>query len=66
MLAGEGEGIFMATFDLDKLRQYRSTTYWGNAYRRPDHYGPITSMDVAAPFKPRSNGFGEPFDRSQR
>jgi hypothetical protein len=55
----------MATFDLDKLRQYRSTTYWGNAYRRPHRYGLLTSMEVAGPFE-RSNGLGQPFERGQR
>ena len=65
VLAGDGEGIFMATFDLEKLRKYRSTTYWGNSYRRPQRYGLISSMDVAEPFA-RKNGLGEPFERGQR
>jgi len=66
VLAGEGEGIFMAYFDLDKLRECRSTTVWGNAYRRPHRYGLLTSMEVEEPFRDRENGFGEPWDRGQR
>jgi N-carbamoylputrescine amidase len=64
--AGEGEGIFMAGFDLEKLREYRSTTVWGNAYRRPHRYGLLTSMDAEGPFKDRKDGFGKPWDRAQR
>jgi predicted amidohydrolase len=63
--AGAGEGIFMATFDLDKLREYRSTTFWGNAYRRPHRYGLLTSAAVDEVFK-RNNGLEEPFRREER
>jgi N-carbamoylputrescine amidase len=64
--AGEGEGIFMACFDLDRLREYRSTTVWGNAFRRPHRYGLLTSMEVREPFKDRKDGFGGPWDRAER
>ncbi len=63
--AGEGEGIFMAAFDLDALRECRAKTFWGNAYRRPHRYGPLTSMEVEEPFV-RRNGLDEPFVREQR
>lgn len=63
--AGEREGLFMAGFDLEALREYRSTTVWGNAYRRPHRYGPLTSMDVEEPFG-RDNAFDRPFDRAER
>jgi predicted amidohydrolase len=66
VMAGKGEGIYIAPIDLGKLRHYRTTTFWGNAYRRPRRYGLVTSMEVEAPFKHRLNGLGEPFDRSQR
>jgi len=65
MLAGEAEGVFMASFDLDKLRECRAGTVWGNAFRRPHRYGLLTSMDVEEPFK-RENAFEEPFDRAKR
>ncbi len=48
--AGEEEGVYMAEFDMDKLRQYRRLETWGNAYRRPGSYGILTSPDVKEPF----------------
>lgn len=36
--AGEGEGIFLATFDLAALRRYRRRQTWGDAYRKPGAY----------------------------
>lgn len=40
--AGGGEGIFLADFDLDMLRDYRAREVHGNAYRRPEQYGLLT------------------------
>ena len=40
--AGETEGIFLATLDLDLLREYRRMEVHGNAYRRPELYGLLT------------------------
>ncbi|HVO42329.1 MAG TPA: carbon-nitrogen hydrolase family protein [Aggregatilineales bacterium] len=48
--AGEGEGLHMATFDLAKMREYRGREIWGNAFRRPRHYGLLTSPQVEPPF----------------
>lgn len=48
--ADEAEGVFMAEFDLDALRDYRSRETWGNAYRRPRLYAALTDETVAAPF----------------
>ncbi|HSD82167.1 MAG TPA: carbon-nitrogen hydrolase family protein, partial [Solirubrobacteraceae bacterium] len=39
--AGEHEGVFVATLDLGALRAYRTREPWGDAYRRPDAYGPL-------------------------
>ena len=39
--AGEAEGIYMAPFDMDAIRAYRSREVHGNAYRRPDRYGAL-------------------------
>ena len=36
--AGESEGIYMASFPMDELRDYRSREAHGNAYRRPGKY----------------------------
>jgi len=44
--AGEEEGIYVAEFDLDKLRTYRRTEVHGNAYRRPEKYGILTRRKV--------------------
>lgn len=48
--AGEGEGVFVATFDVDALRAYRAREVWGNAYRRPRLYGALTGARVEPPF----------------
>jgi N-carbamoylputrescine amidase len=53
--AGEAEGVYMAPFDLDKMRHYRSHEAWGNAYRKPDRYGLLTSADVHPPFQRRNH-----------
>lgn len=49
--AGEAEGIVLAPFDLDDMRYWRTTEVWGNAYRRPELYGPLVSLEVAEPFR---------------
>lgn len=41
VLAGEEEGIFTATFDLNELRARRVRSIHGNAYRRPHRYQAI-------------------------
>jgi N-carbamoylputrescine amidase len=48
--AGENEGVYLARFDLDQLRDYRQRETWGNAYRKPRAYGLLTSDDVQEPF----------------
>ncbi|MFI7114485.1 carbon-nitrogen hydrolase family protein [Nonomuraea sp. NPDC050227] len=48
--AGAGEGVFLADFDLDSIRAYRSRAKWGNAFRKPAHYGLLTSGLVSEPF----------------
>jgi predicted amidohydrolase len=44
------EGVYLAGFDLDKLRAYRANEIWGNAYRRPGRYVMLTSSAVEPPF----------------
>ena len=63
--AGESEGVFLADFDMEKLRAYRAHGVWGNAFRRLHCYHLLTSPDVEEPFL-RDNSKGEPFDRSRR
>jgi N-carbamoylputrescine amidase len=48
--AGEGEGVYLAEFDVDRLRAYRAHEVWGNAFRKPQRYGLLTSPDVEEPF----------------
>ena len=50
--AGEAEGVYLATFDLDRLREYRAREVWGDAFRKPGRYGPLTDRKpTAAPFE---------------
>lgn len=49
--AGEAEGIVLAPFDLNDIRHWRTTEVWGNAYRRPELYGSLVSLEVAEPFR---------------
>lgn len=48
--AGEAEGVYLAQFDLDAIREYRRIESWGNSYRKPGRYGILTSTEVAEPF----------------
>jgi predicted amidohydrolase len=63
--AAEEEGICLARLDLDALRAYRRREVWGNAFRKPHRYAPLTSMEVRAPFQ-RTTASGAPYDRSRR
>jgi len=63
--AGEGEGVFLAGFDLDALREYRARETWGNAFRRPHRYGALVSPAVAPPFA-RVDADGRPYDPTRR
>jgi len=48
--AGEREGVYMAEFDMDRLRANRERGAWGNAFRKPRCYGLLTSLEVKEPF----------------
>jgi predicted amidohydrolase len=48
--AGGTEGVYLAPFDLDAIREYRQAETWGNAYRKPSRYAILTSTEVADPF----------------
>jgi N-carbamoylputrescine amidase len=49
--AGESEGIYLASFDIERMRRWRQREIWGNAYRKPRCYQLLTSLEVAEPFK---------------
>jgi predicted amidohydrolase len=65
MKAGESEEVYLAQFDMHKIRAYREKEVWGNAFRRPHCYHLLTLPDVERPFI-RTNANGEPFDRTKR
>ena len=48
--AGEREGIYIADFPIDDMREYRRREVHGNAFRRPKVYGPLIDMTVNEPF----------------
>lgn len=48
--AGEQEGIYMADFPIDEIREYRSREVHGNAYRRPQKYKLLLSEKIEEPF----------------
>lgn len=63
--AGEGEGVFLAGFDLAALRTYRQRETWGNAFRRPHRYGALTAPTAVPPFL-RTNAAGKPYHEARR
>lgn len=48
--AGSEEGICLAEFDLDRLREYRRTEVHGNAYRHPQKYHLLIDETIREPF----------------
>lgn len=48
--AGEREGIYLADFPLDEIREYRSKEVHGNAFRHPGKYGLLISEEIKEPF----------------
>ncbi len=48
--AGEQEGIYLAKFPIDELREYRGREVHGNAYRRPKQYHLLISEEKQPPF----------------
>lgn len=65
IVAGKKEGVFIAEFDIDKIRKHRKKTIYGNAYRRTNKYNLLISHEVDSVFI-RKNGLGEIFDRRKR
>ncbi len=48
--ADDSEGIFIADFPMDKIREYRADEVHGNAYRRPKKYHLLISEQINEPF----------------
>jgi predicted amidohydrolase len=48
--AGEQEGIYLADFPVDEIREYRLREVHGNAYRHPRKYALLVSEVIEAPF----------------
>ena len=48
--ADEQEGIYIADFPVDEIREYRSREVHGNAYRHPEKYGLLVSERIEDPF----------------
>ncbi|NLD87861.1 MAG: carbon-nitrogen hydrolase family protein [Clostridiales bacterium] len=48
--ADGSEGIFMAEFDLERMREYRRSEVHGNAYRHPKKYGILCDTAINEPF----------------
>ena len=45
------EDIFIAEYDLDKLRDYRSHEMMGNTFRKVKAYNELLNNDIKEPFK---------------
>lgn len=50
MEADESEGIYMADFPIDDIREYRGREVHGNAYRHPEKYKLLLSENIKEPF----------------
>lgn len=65
ILAGPDEGVYLAPFDLDAIRDWRRREAWGNAFRRPALYQALVAPEVSEPFV-RVNAAGERHDQARR
>ncbi len=65
LMADEAVGIYVAEIDLGAMRDFRESTIYGNAFRRPHKYNPLGSANVEEPFI-RDNSQGKPFNRLER
>jgi predicted amidohydrolase len=65
VLADENEGIFMAVFDIEKVRSRQKKSIWGNAYRRPHRYGALVSLEKDEVWQ-RRDGYGRAWKPAER
>ena len=47
---GGEEGVYLAEFDMDMIREYRSHEVHGNAYRHPKKYHELIEEEIREPF----------------
>ena len=59
--AGEEEGVYVGTFDLDMLRRYRRKENQADTFRRPELYAPLTEENVAEEFRRKGRRGNEEF-----
>ena len=38
--------IFLAEFDMESIRAFRAAETWGDAFRKPEAYAPLTATPV--------------------
>lgn len=50
LMASEEEGILMAEFPIEEIREYRKNETWGNAYRKTGAYEKLLDPAVEEPF----------------
>ena len=48
--AGDSEGVYLASFNLERLRDFRKHEIWGNAFRKPHAYSLLVAEEVREPF----------------
>jgi N-carbamoylputrescine amidase len=48
--ADGSEGVYLAAFDIERLRAYRRFETWGDAYRKPSVYAPLLANEPQPPF----------------
>ncbi len=65
-LVDHSEGIFIAEFNLNEIREYRDNTYFGNAFRHPKFYQLLLDTTVNEPFKGRKTALDEDFTVHKR
>ena len=53
--AGDNEGVYLATLNLDALREYRGRETLGDAYRKPRSYRRLSSEEQVVPVFDRSD-----------
>ena len=48
--AGAEAGVYLANFDIEKMREYRRKEIFGNAYRHPQKYHALIDEEIKEPF----------------
>ena len=48
--AGEEAGVYIAAFDMERLREYRASEVHGNAFRHPKKYKLLVEERIQEPF----------------